>query len=110
MPEVSYRTGSRVKPAPNEPLAAQKGYCWKRLRYSPPAPKDPHYVHYKRADWQMLKQWADEGLSRLLYLDESGFERTTPFTYSYVKRGKQHRIPKAHRQGRRISLLGLWQP
>lgn len=58
----------------------------------------------------MLKQWAEEGLIRLLYLDESGFERTTPLTYSYVKRGKQHRIPKSHRRGRRISILGFWQP
>lgn len=58
----------------------------------------------------MLKQWAQEGVIRLLYLDESGFERTNPLTYSYVKRGKEHRIPKASRRGRRISVLGFWQP
>jgi putative transposase len=58
----------------------------------------------------MLKQWAHEGVIRLLYLDESGFERTNPLTYSYVKRAKQHRIPKASRRGQRISVLGFWQP
>lgn len=68
MPEVSKRTRSLVKPAPDEPLAPKKGYCWKRLRYSPPPPKDPDYVRFKRADWQMLKQWAESGLIRLLYL------------------------------------------
>lgn len=65
---------------------------------------------YKRADWEMLQQWEQEGLLRVMYLDESGFEKTTPLTYSYVKRGQQHRIPKPHRRGRRISILGFWQP
>jgi hypothetical protein len=58
----------------------------------------------------MLKQWEHVGLLRVLYLDESGFEKTSPLTYSYVQRGHQHRIPKSHRRGRRISLLGFWQP
>ena len=58
----------------------------------------------------MLKQWQHEDLVRLLYLDESGFEKTSPLTYSYVKRGRQHRIPKPQRRGRRISILGFWQP
>ena len=58
----------------------------------------------------MLKQWAHEGLVRLMYLDESGFERTSPLTYSYIKRGQQHRIAKPQRRGRRISILGFWQP
>lgn len=67
-------------------------------------------MNYKRADWEMLKQWQAEGLVRVLYLDESGFEKTSPLTYSYVKRGQQHQIVKPHRRGRRISLLGFWQP
>jgi len=58
----------------------------------------------------MLKLWAHEGLVRVMYLDESGFEKTSPLTYSYVQRGQQHRIPKPHRRGRRIRLLGFWQP
>ncbi|MCL6435324.1 MAG: transposase [Leptolyngbyaceae cyanobacterium HOT.MB2.61] len=58
----------------------------------------------------MLKQWAVEGLVRVLYLDESGFEKTSPLTYSDVKRGQQHRMVKPQRRGRRISVLGVWQP
>nr|WP_242036532.1 transposase [Leptolyngbya sp. FACHB-321] len=58
----------------------------------------------------MLKQWEAEGLVRLVYFDESGFEKSTPLTYSYVRQGQQHRIVKPHRCGRRISLLGFWQP
>lgn len=42
--------------------------------------------------------------------DESGFEKTSPLTYTYVKRGQQHRIPKPHRRGRLLSILGFWQP
>lgn len=57
----------------------------------------------------MVKQWQQEDLLRVLYLDESGFEKTSPLTYSYVKRGQQHRIPKSHRRGRRISILEFWQ-
>ncbi len=40
-------------------------------------------MRYNRADWEMLKQWAVEGLVRVLYLDESGFEKASPLTYSY---------------------------
>jgi putative transposase len=80
------------------------------MTHSPPQPKQPEYVKYKRADWEMLKQWDVEGLVRLVYLDESGFEKRSPLTYSYVRQGQQHRIVKPHRRGRRISLLGFWQP
>ncbi len=44
----------------------------------------------------MLQQLAAEGLIRLVYLDESGFERTSPLTYSYIKQGQQNR--KAQRR------------
>lgn len=47
---------------------------------------------------------------RLLYLDESGFERISPLTYSYSLRGHQHRIAKPQRRGRRVNALGLWEP
>ncbi|MCH9056957.1 transposase [Synechococcus sp. PCC 6716] len=91
-------------------LAAKKGGRWQRLRYSPPPPKQPEFVRCKRADWEMLKQWAVEGLMRVLYLDESGFEKTSPLTYSDVKRGQQHRMVNPQRRGRRMSVLGFRQP
>ena len=39
-----------------------------------------------------------------------GLTEPVPIRYSYVKRGQQQRIVKPHRRGRRISLLGFWQP
>lgn len=64
----------------------------------------------KRADWRMLQEWAESGLICLKYLDESGFERSSPLTYSYSKRGQQKRIAQPRKRGRRISALGLWEP
>lgn len=64
----------------------------------------------KRADWLLLKQWGEEGLLRLVYLDESGFERISPLAYSYSLLGQQHRIAKPQRRGRRINVLGVWEP
>jgi hypothetical protein len=74
MRKVSHGTWCEVESAYYQPLAPKKGYRWKRLRYTPPAPKQPEYVQYKRADWQMLKQSDQEGVLRSVYLDESGFE------------------------------------
>jgi len=47
---------------------------------------------------------------RLLYLDESGFERISPLAYSDSLRGQQHRIAKPQRRGRRVNVLGFWEP
>ncbi|MBD2077289.1 hypothetical protein H6F86_26100 [Phormidium sp. FACHB-592] len=59
-------------------------------------------MNSKRADWELLKQWATEGLVRVMYLDESGFEKTSPLTYSDVKRGQQHWVVK-----RIVEVVGL---
>ncbi|WP_448571898.1 hypothetical protein [Trichothermofontia sp.] len=68
-------------------------------------------MRYKRADWKLLKQWATEGLVRVLYLDESGFEQTSPLTYSYVKRGQQFdygRVVGGFNRDRDLTLMH-WQ-
>ncbi len=57
-----------------------------------------------------MKQWAEAGILRLVYLDESGFERISPLVYSDSLCGQQHRIPKPQRRGRRIHALGFWEP
>ena len=54
--------------------------------------------------------WAEVGLVCLKYLDESGCCPQSPTHYSYGKRGKQQRIKQHKRRGRRISILGVWQP
>lgn len=58
----------------------------------------------------MLKLWAELGLICLKYLDESGFERSSPLNYTYAQRGVHKRIRQPRKRGRRISTLGLWEP
>ncbi|MEM1279853.1 MAG: helix-turn-helix domain-containing protein, partial [Cyanobacteria bacterium P01_H01_bin.152] len=52
-------TPSQLESASDVARAPKKGYRWKRLRYCPCPPKDPVYAAHKRADWQLLKQWAE---------------------------------------------------
>jgi len=58
----------------------------------------------------MLCQLASQELICLKYLDESGFERTSSLNYSYAKVGQQKTIYQPRRRGKRISILGLWEP
>lgn len=58
----------------------------------------------------MLCQLAGDGLICLKYLDESGFERTSSLNYTYSKRGEQKSIYQPRRRGKRISVLGFWEP
>lgn len=58
----------------------------------------------------MLKLWAQQGVICLKYLDESGCCPQSPTDYSYGKRGEQKRIRQRKRRGRRINILGIWQP
>ena len=47
----------------------------------------------------------------LKYLDESGFCLWSPVSYSYSRIGEQKRMEQTlQRFGRRISILGIWQP
>lgn len=58
----------------------------------------------------MLKLWSHLELICLKYLDESGFEKCSPLSYGYARRGRQKRIHQPRRRGRRLSVLGFWQP
>jgi len=58
----------------------------------------------------MLKQWAQQGLIRLKYLDESGCTCVRSAEYSYALRGVQKSIRQRARRGRRINILGIWEP
>jgi hypothetical protein len=53
---------------------------------------------------------AQEGHIDLKYLDESGCCLWSPVSYSYSRVGEQKRLEQTERWGRRISILGLWQP
>jgi putative transposase len=50
------------------------------------------------------------GLICLKYLDESGFCLGSPVSYSYVKKGEQKHLEQTRRRGKRLSILGLWEP
>ncbi|PHJ58228.1 transposase [Nostoc linckia z18] len=58
----------------------------------------------------MLKQWAQQGLIRLKYLDESGCTCVRSAEYSYAQRGVQKSIRQRQGRGRRINILGVWEP
>ncbi|WP_242056767.1 MULTISPECIES: transposase [Oscillatoriales] len=58
----------------------------------------------------MLKLWSEQGIIRLKYADESGFERTSNIGYSYIRRGEQQHIHQPRRRGKRLSALGFLQP
>ena len=54
---------------------------------------------------------AQTGQIVLKYLDESGFSLWSPVSYSYSHIGEQKRLEQTEKRwGRRISILGLWQP
>lgn len=58
----------------------------------------------------MLQWSAAVGEIDLFYLDESGFCPWLPVEYSYFFRGEQKRLEQTRRQGKRLSILGLFQP
>jgi hypothetical protein len=58
----------------------------------------------------MVELSAAVGEIDLFYLDESGFCMWTPVSYSYFFKGRQKKLEQTKRRGRRLSILGLWQP
>jgi putative transposase len=58
----------------------------------------------------MLELSAAAGEIDLKYLDESGFCAWSEPSYSYYFRGQQKRIEQSQRRGRRLSIVGLFQP
>jgi len=62
------------------------------------------------ADLETLELAADEGHIDLKYLDESGVCLWSPVSYSYSQVGEQKELEQTIRRGRRLSILGLWQP
>lgn len=54
--------------------------------------------------------WAQLGIICLKYLDESGCCQQRASDYGYSPRGQQKRVTQRKRRGRRINILGIWQP
>ncbi|HHP7243067.1 MAG TPA: IS630 family transposase [Elainellaceae cyanobacterium] len=92
-------------------MAQKKGYRWKRTRHSHRRQQDPVKKALKQADLDTLTLAAQEGHLELKYLDEAGFCLWSPVSYSYSRIGEQKRLEQTStRYGRRISILGVWQP
>ena len=58
----------------------------------------------------MLEISAAAGEIDLLYGDESGFYQWSEQGYSYYFQGEQKRQEQTKRKGKRLSIIGLWQP
>ena len=58
----------------------------------------------------MLELAAAAGEIDLKYLDESGFCAWSEPGYTYYFRGEQKRLEQSKRRGRRLSIIGLFQP
>lgn len=58
----------------------------------------------------MLELAAATGEIDLKYLDESGFCAWSEPGYTYYQRGEQKRLEQTRRRGRRLSIIGFFQP
>ena len=58
----------------------------------------------------MLEMAAAAGEIELFYTDEAGCCLWSPVSYSYYFRGRQKRQEQTKKRGKRLSILGLWQP
>jgi putative transposase len=59
---------------------------------------------------ELLERAAREGHIRLKYLDETGFCMWSSLAYTWSIRGHQYRQEQTDRRGRRLSLIGVWEP
>ena len=83
---------------------------WKGTRHSHLRKQDPEQRALKQADLDMLEMAAAAGEIDLLYLDESGCCQWCDVGDSYYFRGEQKRQEQTKKGGRRLNILGLWQP
>jgi len=83
---------------------------WKRTRKSHKAKQDPVVREIKQADLDMLQLAAATGEIDLKYLDESGFCAWSEPSYTYYQKGEQKSLEQTKRRGRRLSIIGFFQP
>jgi putative transposase len=58
----------------------------------------------------MLKLAAATGEIHLKYLDETGFSCWSAVQYGWIKQGESKRFEQTHKKGKRINLLGVFEP
>lgn len=72
--------------------------------------QDPVTREIKQGDLEMLELEAAAGEIDLKYLDESCFCMWCSPGYTYYPIGEQKRLEHTTRRGRRLSIIGLFQP
>lgn len=83
---------------------------WKRTRQSHQGKQNPKERQKKQADLEMLEIAASAGEIDLFYGDESGCCLWSEAGYSLYFRGEQKRQEQTKKKGKRLSIIGLWQP
>lgn len=73
-------------------------------------PKDLQKLSAKQSDLEILELAAAAGEIDLFYGDESGCCLWSAASYSYYFRGEQKQQQQTKKRGKRLSILGLWQP
>lgn len=64
----------------------------------------------KKADLGLLRSEAHGGRLCLKYLDEAGFSLWSHVGYSYIEVGKQKVIRQSKKRGKRLNILGIYEP
>jgi len=88
----------------------KKGWRWKGTKTAQRIHPDPKQKQVKKADLEMLKSCAERGEIRLKYLDKSGFSLWSSASYSYIRVGKQKKIRQSKKRGKRLNILGIYEP
>lgn len=83
---------------------------WKRTRVSHQQRQELQKLSVKHNDLEILELAAAAGEIDLLYGDESGCCLWSAASYSYYFLGEQKRQEQTKKRGKRLSILGLWQP
>lgn len=83
---------------------------WKRSRQSHKEKQNLQEKKKKQADLEMLEIAAAAGEIDLLYGDESGNCLWSEVGYSLYFRGEQKRQEQTKKRGKRLNMMGLWQP
>jgi putative transposase len=109
-PKARSRASRETESSPPAAGTQKKGIRWKRTRHSHRQKQDPQQRAIKQADLEMLEMAAAAGAIDLYYADESGCCQWTPVSYSYYFEGEQKRQEQTRKRGKRLSILGLWQP
>lgn len=102
--------GVEITPNHLRRILKMRGISWKRTRKSHRNNQDPNFKAVKQADLEMLELAAAAGEIDLLYADESGCSPWSEPGYSYYFSGEQKRQEQTKQQGKRLNILGFFQP